>query len=274
MIDLQNNIGYLEDGTEVFVVEHAQHGTLYQRIHHYDEYTDEPVISERVEVGKVYDKPMIERYAAEIDRLKGRISELTEQKTALIMSIREFDDAVAKRKAVYSKYPELQHLDALIAGQLTHFVIRRWADSIPEIVTATEMSHMLEKQVGSDRSGELPLFALFGRKTKDGEIKLQWYINRYDNISGDSWFIIPCIDYDEARRYCKTFLDNIEISKYKYRLLSLVEMTNKHDLVLPEDIRVSYEKQVEATRQKRVDDLKAEAEKIAQELNELTEAQP
>lgn len=216
--------GYLEDGSEVEVVDTTTRGYIIARqVYEADPEDGGSFLGEEFIADKVYDTPpVVKRHKV--------IAELEEKAAKLRTEISSLHTQLTTAKSQLqniAKHPDLSRLEAYLEGRLTHLVVDHYGWQIIAVEEA--------KSDGSDRyCKDLRLLSLMGRRGGTPE----WMLNRYSDGSGGHYTAFPCTSYEEAQQILQKQIDLQAEDATKnggssYHLEKIAQAVSKHHLVMP-----------------------------------------
>ena len=190
---MSEKIGYLEDGTEVEILQKTDHGWIVRRIYEYEGAGDEysPACGDPCIVGLVFDKPPTEKIDERIAKLwqaeseiHQRINAARNEERALLANRKRVEELAAQDKA-------LQRVLDFFDGKITHYTHISRYGQYHEIIEA----HGGAIPAGPDERGKTKLIHFFG--LADGNY--EWGINNWSDGSGSYKTVTPHTSYESAQ---------------------------------------------------------------------------
>lgn len=214
---------YLEDGSEVEVIETTPSGYVIAKQVYETDDDGEPFVGCEFLVTKVYESPPLERRHKVIKELEDKADSLRTEISHLHNEL----TATRHRLEKISKYPDLSRLEAYLEGKLTHLVVDHYGW---EIIAVDEAKCDAADKYCKD----LRLLSLLGRRGGTPE----WSLNRYSDGSGGHYTAYPCTSYEEAQQVLQKQIDAQAEDATKgggnfYYLEKIAKAVTKHSLTMP-----------------------------------------
>lgn len=216
--------GYLEDGSEVEVVDTTPRGYIIARqVYDSDREDGESFLGEEFIADKVYDTPPVVKRHKVIAELEEKAAKL---RTEISLLHTQLTTTKSQLQSI-AKYPDLSRLEAYLDGRLTHLVVDHYGWEIIAIEEA-------KCDVSDKYCKDLRLLSLLGRRGGTPE----WSLNRYSDGSGGHYTAYPCTSYEEAQQILQKQIDVQAEDATKnggnaYYLEKIAKAVAKHNLVMP-----------------------------------------
>ncbi|MFW6855299.1 hypothetical protein ACODYM_28830 [Burkholderia gladioli] len=195
--------------------------------------------------------PPVEKLHAEVAELNEAVAKARASLNAVSEERRAADREYAARADFRKQHAQLKKLDDFIAGRITHFVVTEeyGAPHIQEFKSFITTNDRYDKK--------LRLLSLYG----DSKGNLNWNLDRYSDGSGDHWRsgnAAPATSYEEAvemlaveleKRYVKARAND---SRERGQVAAYVTVSQKHGLVVPDDIAAMVREDASAARFKAI----------------------
>lgn len=209
---------YLMNGEEVEAVQQLNDGRWL--VYHYyyecvqtapDDCYEEEFLSDRPDiVSGVFDTPPIPKIDDSVKAQQKRLADIQREITETIKAKQELDREFkaakrlhVKRMEAYKQYgPSMDNLDAVLNGEITHYVVKSSYQNIGHVKEYTKKDFEIRYR-GPKK------FLILGQ-TDAGE--LRWYLTEYDDISGASdsnKFIWPCTSELQARTIVQQQINDV-----------------------------------------------------------------
>lgn len=125
---------YLEDGTEVVLLEKCKHGFIVEMIYDTDP-NQEPAYSEPKWVEKIFKSENVVRLLPEIERRKNELNELSKNIQEKREECRKVEDDYREIMRKFSYIDELRYIERFISGEIEYMVVMdKNGRGIPEVV--------------------------------------------------------------------------------------------------------------------------------------------
>jgi hypothetical protein len=223
---------YLEDGTEVEVVERFATGVVVQQVHvGHDDSGD--WLGDSFIVKAVFDEPPIAKRAAVIVEQEAKIKELLERRRELEAEERTF----AERRKKLASYPSLEMLEDALEGRLTHYAIdKQYGDY--QILPIAES--FCEGSSKGDYDRPIRLLSLFGKRVDRHTSKavLAWRLHRYSDGSGGGHVdVFPCTSYEQAQQKLQAMIDAAWDADPRVHVAQrILKAAQSYGLVIPDGV--------------------------------------
>lgn len=127
--------------------------------------------------------------------------------------------------------PLLEHVEDVIEGRITHFVVIHWDG--PRIETREDC---LKDDEGNRYKPDLRLLSLYGKTGGD----LAWRVSRYSDGSGSKGDVIPCTSEAEAVERLRAFVEaKFAEGKPGYNG-GYIKAADKYGIPVPEAVRKAF----------------------------------
>lgn len=197
--------------------------------------------ADEVIVDSVFTTPPTQKLHAEVGELEAKSADLRKQLSALRGEVMQAERDHKARMAEFAKLEPLKHLEDVLAGRITHYVVYRetyggWYGDVE--ILASEEALSVTNDYGR-RTGELKLLCLFG----DSKGNLAWRRNYYRDGSGGGWDVCePFTDEQAARDRAKALLNERFTHKETrdHQLKGVIENCDRYGFDVPDEARARH----------------------------------
>ncbi len=266
---------YLINGEEVEAVQQLDDGQwlvyryflLQEQTAPDDFYEHEEIMEDMPFLAKqVFDTPPISKIDDSVKAQQKRLEVIQRDITGALKAKQalESEFLVAKRIHVermkkYTQYgPSMDNLDAVLNGEITHFVTKSRYDDIGHV-------EEYKKEDFVNRYRGPKKFLILGQNNA-GE--LRWYLNEYDELadsfSHDNKFIWPCTSEKKAREIVQRQINEVQKPDR-----TLLDYAKKHGYTVQEGWEEQIHAEERANRTKELEKAQIEVELAQKRMDKL-----
>lgn len=249
------------DGRSAKFVAATPHGFVVKLGYYEPAYNDDDheYFESVVMVEKIYSAPPIESFDARIAELVAKEAAMNATLDTIRRETLQAKNDARQTMTDLAKRPNLENIEALLAGRITHFVVRMdYNNGLCRIETYDEIMNKTT-MVGGRKTVTLRMLALTHIKTN-----FEWKVNVYEDGSGP-WqgTVYPYTCYDDAlqkvSQMCLDAVSNLKPSDViDHRHISVAENATTYGVEIPQWIIDRIAKLQEAVKIKKVAEAEAE----------------
>ena len=244
---MENPVKYLEDGRQVYIKQQLDDGWFLIEYVSIDENRNFVFTNFDV-VQRVFDAAPTQIFDSQITRLKKIVSGLVAEEQELRKKIAGLESEAKERLGKFSKIVELDHIEQVLDGKITHGVLLEY---IPKIVDITE-----EK---SEFNGRLRMLGmLYSTRKKTWE----WNLSRYSDGSGEWREIILCKSLEDAKNTLAEYINGLEKVNENH-----FKAAEQHGIIIRNELVEAYKAKKHNLIADKVNTLKTALLEAEKELN-------